>query len=161
MKKYKKVYYRLIFSLILVSILFFTYIQVSKESIVTSAVLDEENSAVAVNLQNPFHMPIEVYYTEVVDEDDIEMKATIYSIILNGTHNSASSNVSQEYLSQKTDTFEVLNEVTIPGKSAKKEKNYSLYMRDEDGKAELHKANKISISFKVFSLFPFKTTIDL
>jgi hypothetical protein len=153
--------YRILLPFAIISLLFIAYIQISKDKIVSSAVLDKTNNAVAVNLQNPFVVPITVYNSKVVDKEEREMPATAYNIIMNGSYGSSDATVHQAIISRKTDVFEELKEVVIPGASNKKEKNYTLYMREEEKKSNLDTANEVSISFRVFSFLPFHTKVKL
>jgi len=81
--------YRILLPFAIISLLFIAYIHTSKDKIVSSAVLDKTNNAVAVNVQNPFIVPITIYHSKVVDKEEKEMPATAYSIILNGSYGSS------------------------------------------------------------------------
>lgn len=153
--------YRILLPFAIISLLFIAYIHISKDKIVSSAVLDKTNNAVSVNIQNPFIVPITIYNSKVVDKEEKEMPATAYSIILNGAYGSLDATVDQSVISRKTDVFEELKEVEIPGASNKKEKNYTLYMREEEKNSNMDTANEVSISFKVFSFLPFQTKVKL
>jgi hypothetical protein len=153
--------YRILLPFAIISLLFIAYIHISKDKIVSSAVLDKTNNAVAVNIQNPFVVPITIYNSKVVDKEEREMPATAYNIIMNGSYGNSDATVDQAIISRKTDVFEELKEVVIPSASNKKEKNYTLYMREEEKKSNLDTANEVSISFKVFSFLPFHTKVKL
>ena len=153
--------FRILLPLAICTLLFFTYIHILKDEIVSSAILDKGNQAVAVNIQNPFIVPITIYHSKVVDKEDKEMPATAYNIIQNGSYSSAEATVAQAIISRQTDVFEELKEVVIPGASNKKEKNYTLYMREEENESNLGAASEVSISFKVFSFLPFQTRVKL
>ncbi|WP_417900736.1 hypothetical protein ABN702_11275 [Bacillus haimaensis] len=153
--------YRILLPFAIISLLFIVYIHISKDKIVSSAVLDKTNNAVAVNIQNPFIVPITIYHSKVVDKEEKEMPVTAYSIILNGSYGSSDATVDQAVISRKTDVFEELKEVDIPGASNKKEKNYTIYMREKDKKWRMDTAKEVSISFKVFSFLPFHTKVKL
>ncbi|MGD6833091.1 hypothetical protein ACQCT5_13060 [Sutcliffiella halmapala] len=153
--------YRILLPFAIISLLFIAYIHISKDKIVSSAILDKTNNAVAVNVQNPFIVPITIYNSKVVDKEEKEMPATAYSIILNGSYGSSDATVDQAVISRKTDVFEELKEVDIPGASNRKEKNYTLYMREEDEKLRMDTAREVSISFKVLSFLPFHTKVIL
>ncbi|MBM7622153.1 hypothetical protein JOC95_004064 [Bacillus tianshenii] len=153
--------FRILLTLIIFSLLFIAYIHFTKDKIVTAAVLDKTNDAVSVNIQNPFVVPITIYHSKVVDQEDREMPATSYNIVMNGSFGSLGSTVDQAMISRKTDVFEELKEVVIPGSSSKKEKNYTLYMREEERKSDMDTAKEVSISFKVFSFLPFHTKVKL
>lgn len=139
--------------------LFFFYIHATKEKVVTALALEEANGAVTVNIQNPYIMPIKVYKMEVIDDQDNLIPAKTYSIILAGLFNHTTPTVPQSHMLKKTQMFEELNEVTIKSDSASKEESYILYLESPNEAAAMHRAEKITISFKVFSLIPFRTTV--
>ncbi|MGM0837502.1 MAG: hypothetical protein ACQEV7_15205 [Bacillota bacterium] len=153
--------YRILLPFAIISLIFIAYIHISKDKIVSSAILDKTNNAVAVNIQNPFIVPITIYNSKVVGKEERELPATAYNIILNGAYGSSDATVDQAIISRKTDVFEELKEVVIPGASNKKEKNYTLYMREEEENSNMDHAKKVSISFKVFSFLPFHTKVKL
>jgi hypothetical protein len=123
--------------------------------------MDGNQSGVSVSLQNPFIMPIKVYESKVVDEEEKELPTIAYSVILNGVYSGVNSNIDQTFMAKQTGVFEKLEEVTIPSDTAKLEKNYSIFMKEPTKSGEIQAAKKVTVSFKVFSLFPFKTTISL
>ncbi|WP_078381107.1 hypothetical protein [Sutcliffiella halmapala] len=161
MKKLRRPYRIFLILLLSVGGLFFLYIQTIKDEVVASAFLDKSGGGVTVNIQNPYLTPIKIYHAEVVDENEKRISAKTYSIILNGLSSSSDAVVDQEYMSKKTDMFEELNEVIIPSNSSKKEKNYYFYLMNKKDSSSVHNASKVSISFKVFKLIPFRTNVHL
>lgn len=125
--------------------------------------MEQHQNGVAINLQNPYVMPIKVFKTTILDKDEKEVPATAYSIKMNGFSSGGNDQeVEQAFMETQTDEFEKMNEFTIPSDSAKKEELYSIYVTDDSKERKsVQNAEKVTVSFKVFSVIPFTATIRL
>lgn len=141
---------------------FFIYIHSTKENIVKSAIFEPNQSGISLSMQNPYIMPIKVFRTIMVDENDKELPITAYHVKLNGMYSGNGENIDQAFIQEQTDVFEELDEVTIPSDTSKNEEVYNIFITNHPKKKETFEAaGKVKVSFKVFSLIPFTTTITL
>ncbi len=160
MKKLRKPV-RIVLALLISVFLFVFYIHSTKEEVIASAVKESSLNGVSLSLQNPYIMPIKVYKASMVDGNKNELPITVYNIQLSGVYSGGDSSIDQSFMSTQTDEFEELDEVTIPSDASKSEKIYSIYLRDTKGEGTVENAEKVTVSFKVFSLIPFTTTITI
>ncbi|KMJ58431.1 hypothetical protein AB685_11115 [Bacillus sp. LL01] len=152
---------RIVLALLISVFLFFSYIHSTKEEVIASAVKESNLNGVSLSIQNPYIMPIKVYKASMVDSNQNELPITVYNIQLSGVYSGGESSIDQSFMSTQTDEFEELDEVTIPSDASKSEKFYSIYLKDKKGEGTVENAEKVTVSFKVFSLIPFTTTISI
>ncbi|WP_226680989.1 hypothetical protein [Sutcliffiella horikoshii] len=160
MKKLKKPV-RLTLALIMSLFLFMLYIHNTKEEVIASAIKESNQNGVSLSLQNPYVMPIKVYRASMIDGKENELPITAYSIKLNGVYTGGDSSLDGSFMSTQTEEFEELKEVTIPSDTSKNEDIYSIYITDEKMEGSVEAAEKVKITFKIFSFLPITTTISL
>ncbi|WP_404462040.1 hypothetical protein [Sutcliffiella horikoshii] len=160
MRKLKKPV-RLTVALIMSLFLFMLYIHTTKEEVIASAIKESNQNGVSLSLQNPYVMPIKVYRAAMIDGKENELPITAYSVKLNGVYTGGDSSLDESFMSTQTEEFEELKEVTIPSDTSKKEKIYSIYITDQKRDGSVEAAEKVKITFKIFSFLPITTTISL
>ncbi|ART76134.1 hypothetical protein ACQCU1_06330 [Sutcliffiella horikoshii] len=160
MRKLKKPV-RLTLALIISLFLFMLYIHTTKEEVIASAVKESNQNGVSLSLQNPYVMPIKVSSASMVDGQEKELPITAYSIKLKGVYSGGNSSLDQSFMTTQTEEFEELEEVTIPSDTSKKEEIYSIYITDQKREGSVEAAEKVKITFKIFSFLPITTTISL
>lgn len=160
LKKLKKPV-RLVLALLISFVLFISYIHSTKEEVIASAVKESNQNGVSLSLQNPYIMPIKIYKASMVDANKNELPITVYNIQLSGVYSGGNSSVDESFMSTQTDEFKELDEVTIPSDASKSDKIYSIYLKDAKGDGTVKNAEKVTVSFKVFSFLPFTTTISI
>jgi hypothetical protein len=148
-------------ALLLSLFLFFFYIHSAKDAIITSAVVDANHKGVSVSLQNPYIIPIKVYDSSIIDTKENELPTKAYNVVLNGVSSGVSNQVNQEFMASQTEIFEQLEEVTVPSNTSKLEKTYSIFMTKDNHEGDMKSASQVTVSFKIFSFLPFKTTFSL
>lgn len=160
MKKLKKPV-RVTLALIISLFLFMLYIHSTKEEVIASAIKETNQNGISLSLQNPYVMPIKIYSASMMDDKENELPITAYSIKLIGVYSGGDSNVDETFMSTQTEEFEELKEVTIPSDASKKEEIYSIYITDPKRNGNVEAAEKVKITFKIFSFLPITTTISL
>ncbi|WP_404449793.1 hypothetical protein LG307_08535 [Sutcliffiella horikoshii] len=160
MKKLKKPV-RVTLALTISLFLFMLYIHSTKEEVIASAIKETNQNGISLSLQNPYVMPIKVSSASMMDDKENELPITVYSIKLNGVYSGGDSNVDETFMSTQTEEFEELKEVTIPSDASKKEEIYSIYITDPKRNGNVEAAEKVKITFKIFSFLPITTTISL
>ncbi|MCM3616479.1 hypothetical protein M3936_02680 [Sutcliffiella horikoshii] len=152
---------RIVLALMISVCLFLAYIHSAKEEVIASAVKESSQNGISLSLQNPYIMPIKVYEATMVDDNRNELPITVYNVQLSGVYSGGESNIDESFMSSQTDKFEVLDEVTIPSDASKSDKIYSIYFKDTNGDGTVENAEKVTVSFKIFSIIPFTTTISI
>jgi len=137
------------------------YIHSTKEEVIASAIKETNQNGISLSLQNPYVMPIKIYSASMMDDKENELPITAYSIKLNGVYSGGDSNIDETFMSTQTEEFQELKEVTIPSDASKKEEIYSIYITDPKRNGNVEAAEKVKITFKIFSFLPITTTISL